>query len=189
MRRWSNRGGRTSVLAIPMRCSFRPGSPCFHTLDHRPLSPFCPFFFFLALSPTMVNFPTFAPFCAVVRFILPPTSFATLVQGASQSSLSLAVLDVLPASLYRAGHLDFPGPGLDTFILHSISIPHSRASLTLFLSASVSLAFNTASLIYFHRSQPHPFASVQLRHVVILPANLLLAQSSMGCCVRGETEG
>ncbi len=137
MRRWSNRGGRTSVLAIPMRCSFRPGSPCFHTLDHRPLSPFCPLFL-LSCSRLRWSIPLPFPLLCCGSLHTPAHLFATLVQGAFQSSLSSAVLDVLPACLYRAGHLVFPGPGLDTFIFHSISIltPVFPHSLSLCISLS-----------------------------------------------------
>lgn len=188
MRRWSNRGGRTSVLAIPMRCSFRPGSPCFHTLDHRPLSPFCPLFLLscsrlrwsipLPFPPFVLWFASYSrpPLCHSGAGCVPVIVVFSGVGCAPCVSLSSrppCLSWAWSRHVYLSSHLD----------------PHSRASLTLFLSASVSLAFNTASLIYFHRSQPHPFASVQLRHVVILPANLLLAQSSMGYCVRGETEG
>lgn len=156
MRRWSNRGGRTSVLAIPMRCSFHPGSPCFHTLDHRPPL-FSPFLLPCSLA-CDGQFPPLSPFLCCGSLHTPAHLFTALAQ--------------FSASLYRTGHLDFPGPGLDTFIFYPISI------LIPSLSASVYLAFNTASLIQlFIVRNAHAFASVQLRHVVILPANLLLPQN------------
>lgn len=177
MRRWSNRGGRTSVLAIPMRCSFHPGSPCFHTLDHRPPL-FSPFLLPCSLA-CDGQFPPLSPFLCCGSLHTPAHLFAPLVQGARPSHRCLERCWMCSLRLF-IGPATLTFPGLDStrlsFPFHlDLSLPCFLLSLSLCIS--LSRFQHCISDPTFHRSQPHPFASVQLRHVVILPANLLLPQN------------